>query len=268
MSGTSLQPIKLVERLYCLSVLLLLQVVLLQGVPSGLSVNRYSHSHYTLKASSNSDIWSGYEVQGPLGTFQAAQGTFTIPSLSPSVPGIVSLWVGIGGETQAPLVQAGVDVSMNSRQQSAMAWTEVNLIDDSNPVNDVKFVKGFHPGDLITVFISSSVNSSIVTFTIQNITTKESHTSSQNGKQYLSDGTTGECILEQLSGAKGPEPVANFGVVKFSNCSIARKGSALRPIKSYQGLTKLDLVQNGRKLTRTEDFDAQGQAFTITWLHS
>ncbi|HWS84521.1 MAG TPA: G1 family glutamic endopeptidase [Ktedonobacteraceae bacterium] len=264
MAHLSRQPVKSIQRLYCLSVLLLSQFVLCQGTDNtdGLSVSRYPHSYHTLAKSSSSSNWAGYEAQGPSSTFNKVQFFFTIPSLDSSKSGITSSWVGLSGETTSPLVQAGVDSSMDpsSGHQTNEAWIEIY------PVYGPKYIQipgGLHKGDLIYVYVSSGLdNSNTDTFYILNDTTHKHVSFSKSGQRFLSDGTTGECILELLDN----EALADFGTERFQRCSTSGKEPTLHPINSYR-TTKLDLANKGIKLTSTGGLDSKGLAFDITWLH-
>jgi len=272
MTRPSQQPVKTVRCLYCLFVLLISVVVLFRGTynASGISASRYRHSHQSSTASTSGDNWAGYEALGLSGTFNKAQAYFTIPSLHPSTQGATSEWVGIGGEptvTHSPvLVQAGVDSFMDSSgSQSNEAWIEVA---DTFPSRDVQFLHGLHRGDSIYVYVESNVNNSgYDKFYIQNITTHEKHLFSLLGRQYITDGASGECILERLD-----EPLANFGKEKLSSCSLSDGKASLSPIGSYPTIAKVNMVSNdGSKhfvtIAIPGNLDTKGQAFVVTWHH-
>ena len=148
----------------------------------------------------------------------------------------------------------------SSGRQSNQAWIEVY----PDPTKYIKFALGLHKGDIIYTYVSSGLgNSDTDTFYIQDITTHEHQSLSKRGQQLLSDGTTGECILELLDN----EALADFGTERFTNCSTSQKSSVLHPINSYQ-TNKLDLVNKGIRLTSTGSLDSKGLDFSITWLHS
>ncbi len=272
MARPSLQPVKTVRCLYYLLVLLLSAVVLFGGTynASGVSASTYRHSHQSSTASISGDNWAGYEALGLSGTFNKAQVYFTIPSLNPSTQGATSEWVGIGGEptvTNSPvLVQAGVDSFMDSsRSQSNEAWIEVA---DTFPSRDVQFLHGLHRGDSIYVYVESNVNNSgYDKFYIQNITTHEGHWFSLPGRQYITDGASGECILERLD-----EPLANFGKEKLSSCSLSDAKDPLSPIGSYPIIAKVNMVSHESSkhfvtIAIPGNLDMKGQAFVVTWHH-
>ena len=272
MSQPSRQPVKSVQCLYYLSVLLLSQVVLLPGTNNidHTSMSRYPHSFHTLAKSSTSSNWAGYEALGRPHTFNKAQVSFKIPSLDPSTQGVTSEWAGIGGErviTNSPvLVQAGVDSFMDSSgHQSNEAWIEVHGV---YPSQNVQFLHGLHRGDSIYVYVESNVNhSGYDKFYIQNSTTHEEHWFSLAGQQYITDGASGECILERLD-----EPLANFGKEKLSSCRLSddQDHVHLSPIGSYLTATKVNMVSNsGSKhsvmFANPGNLDKKGQAFVVTW---
>jgi hypothetical protein len=268
MLRSSPQPVKNVHSLCYFLALLLSLVILYRGLqnPLSLSANRYPSSYQ----STNGDNWAGYEALGLSGTFHKAQAYFTIPSLNPSTQGVTSEWVGLGGEpavTNSPvLVQAGIDSFMDSSgNQSNKAWIEVA---DTFPSRDVQFVHGLHRGDGIYVYVDSNVNNSgYDRFYIQNRTTHEEYSFSLSGQQYITDGASGECILERLD-----ESLANFGQEKLSNCSLSDRNDPihLSPIGSYRTTTKISMINNTSSkhsvmAATSGDLDTKGQAFVITW---
>ncbi|HWS85237.1 MAG TPA: G1 family glutamic endopeptidase, partial [Ktedonobacteraceae bacterium] len=246
MTRPSQQPVKTFHRLYCLLTLLFSSVVLFQGthtIPSAFA-SSYPSSNLSSLVSNSGDNWAGYEALGRSGTFNKAQTYFTIPSLNPSTQGVTSEWAGIGGEsavTHSPvLVQAGVDSIMDSsRNQSNEAWIEVH---DVYPSRYIHFLHGLHRGDGIYIYVESNVNhSGYDKFYIQNRTTHEELSFSLSGQQYISDGASGECILERLN-----EPLANFGKEKLSSCNLSdgKDPMHLSPIGSYPTATKVNMVSN------------------------
>jgi hypothetical protein len=218
----------------------------------------------------SADNWAGYEALGPSGTFNKAQVYFTIPSLNPSTQGATSEWAGIGGEpgvTNSPvLVQAGVDSFMDSSgHQSNEAWIEVA---NTFPSRNIPFLHGLHKGDGIYVYVESNINhSGYDKFYMQNTTTQEEQSFSLPGRQYITDGASGECILERLDG-----PLADFGKEKFSSCSLSdgKDPIHLSPIGSYTTTAKVGIFSQDRSkhfITAAipGNLDTKGQAFVITW---
>lgn len=272
MARPSLQPVKRLCNLYYILALFLLPVTLFRGPHNllGLSTNRYPYSYQPSTASTSGSNWAGYEALGLSGTFNKAQAYFTIPSLNPSTQGVTSEWVGIGGEpavTNSPvLVQAGIDSFMDySGSQSNEAWIEVA---NTFPSHDVQFLHGLHRGDSIYVYVESNVNNSgYDKFYIQDSTTREEYSFSLSGQQYITDGASGECILERLD-----KPLANFGKEKLSNCSLSDSNDPihLSPIGSYRTITKINMVNKNSSKHSVRaaipgNLDTKGQAFVVTW---
>jgi Peptidase A4 family len=272
MARPLLQPVKNVRCSYCIATLLVSSVVLFLGIRTMPSVfaSSYPSSNQSAIVSNSGDNWAGYEALGRPNTFNKAQVSFKIPSLDPSTQGVTSEWVGIGGErviTNSPvLVQAGVDSFMDSSgHQSNEAWIEVHGV---YPSQNVQFLHGLHRGDSIYVYVESNVNhSGYDKFYIQNSTTHEEHWFSLAGQQYITDGASGECILERLD-----EPLANFGKEKLSSCRLSdgKDHVHLSPIGSYLTATKVNMVsKHGSKhsvmFANPGNLDKKGQAFVITW---
>jgi hypothetical protein len=79
------------------------------------SVNRSDVSHKTPGAQAGSATaanWSGYEAQSTPGSYVAVTGEWLVPPIVSGEPGFVtwsSLWVGLDGDGQVDLVQAGTE---------------------------------------------------------------------------------------------------------------------------------------------------------------
>ena len=138
--------------------------------------------------------WSGYAQGAAAGTFFAVTDTWKVPTVNTSVPGTQysSDWVGIGGLSDATLVQAGTEADNLSGTAFYRAWTEI-LPEPENPLSLV-----VHPGDKITTTVRET-KPGIWTMTVADKTTKVKavRTASYTGSSHASVETIHErpCIV-------------------------------------------------------------------------
>jgi Peptidase A4 family len=93
--------------------------------------------------------WSGYGQSAATGTFRAAKDTWTVPTVNTTLTGeqFSADWVGIGGFTDATLVQAGTEADNIGGVAIYRAWTEI-LPEPENPLSLT-----INPGDKITTTV-------------------------------------------------------------------------------------------------------------------
>jgi hypothetical protein len=133
--------------------------------------------------------WSGYALEG--GAFTGAQGTFTVPGLTPKPSQTdVSEWVGVDGVSNSNLIQAGVhEIDTNGVAQT-YAWWEV-LPDPETPIN-----MPVQPGDSVTVQIKK-LSTGRWNIVIADTTRNELYQQAITG--YTGPGTSAEWIVEAPS---------------------------------------------------------------------
>jgi predicted RNA-binding protein with TRAM domain len=90
--------------------------------------------------------WSGY-VETTTGSFTSASGTFTVPTLTAGDAADTAMaeWVGIDGNTNSDLIQAGVE---DDPSDGLSAWWEIL------PATETPISEPVDPGDQISVSIS------------------------------------------------------------------------------------------------------------------
>lgn len=161
--------------------------------------------------------WAGNEAVGSRGTYKEADTEFFVPSISTSVVGShVALWAGVGGDPNfggngsTVLVQAGVDVSVDSNHhQFNFSWWEVV---PGYTEQNLPFSKGLHIGDDIAVIVHSNSSGypNQDAFFLDNFSTSE-YISKISSSLALSDSASAEWIVERIScGTNCLDPLAQF----------------------------------------------------------
>jgi len=133
--------------------------------------------------------WAGYAQSASTDTFTAITGTFKVPTVttSSSTEQFSSQWLGIGGDTDNTLIQAGVEADNLSGTAFYQAWTEV-LPQAEHPLS-----MKIHPGDTIAVTIVETAKNS------WKMTVADTSTGVQASRKahYKSSGASAEAILER-----------------------------------------------------------------------
>jgi hypothetical protein len=150
--------------------------------------------------------WSGYEIAGAPGGFNAVRGTWVVAAIAPSKKDTASSsWTGVGGGCADPpsctvvdqtLIQAGTEADNSGGSPTYFAWWEalpapsVRLM--GGPLNQGSF--DVLPGDSITVSISN--NLAVWTIEIENVRSGSNHWTFTTTVPYASAGLTAEWIEE------------------------------------------------------------------------
>jgi hypothetical protein len=170
-----------------------------------------------LAASSN---WAGYAVSGS--TFTDVKGTWVQPAVTCTLPASTysAFWVGLGGtdESNGGLEQTGTESNCENGQPVYDAWYELL------PDGSVRVPIDVSAGDTISAEVS--VDGSVVTLTVTDVTTGQTFTTQQTPSAL---GTSSaEWIAEAPSRCFGdrclPLQLANFGTVQFSGSSTTANG--------------------------------------------
>lgn len=138
---------------------------------------------------SAAENWSGYAQSGSKGTYSAITGSFNVPTVntSSSAQQFSSAWLGIGGDTDSTLIQAGIEVDNLGGTALYSAWTEV-LPQAEHPLRMT-----INPGDTITVTIVESAKNAWK-ITVADVSTGAS---ASRKVRYKSSGASAEAILER-----------------------------------------------------------------------
>ncbi|MGA2521328.1 MAG: G1 family glutamic endopeptidase [Acidimicrobiales bacterium] len=152
--------------------------------------------------------WSGLVDTGS--TFTSVSGAWIVPTVKPSQPEeAAGEWVGIGGTTYAPLIQAGTSqVSVNGTTLYEM-WYEML------PDNPVDFATA-NPGDLIS---ASVTNVGLNSWRIY-ITDDTSNVGIDEVFSYDTPAESAEWVIEAPTDSSGIVPFADFRSITFFDLAV------------------------------------------------
>lgn len=208
--------------------------------------NRVTHS-----TSSN---WSGYTTNG--NTYFDVKGSWTQPAVSCSAgqTAYSSFWLGIDGYTTVTVEQIGTDADCDNGTPRYYAWYEMY------PKFPVSFSSIVRPGDHMHAEVKASGSRRFV-LTISDSTRGWSHSIVQQLK--IAPLGSAEWIAEAPSSATGALPLADFHMVRFTNCTA--NGVAISNTTNPDALT---MAANGVTKAQPSSLSSGGTAFTVMWDHS
>jgi hypothetical protein len=154
-------------------------------------------------ASSN---WSGYAVTST--TYTSAAGQWTVPTPAPTKSSTYSAaWVGIGGFSDASLIQTGTEQDfVNGRARYQAWWTTSDLGYAEQVIPTITV----NPGDSVTASVSTRDN---VTWTISlTVGGQPTFTKTVN---FVSSELSAEWIMEAPGIGGRTAPIAHYGTDVF-----------------------------------------------------
>jgi hypothetical protein len=197
----------------------------------------------TVEHSSN---WSGYIDRG--GPFTSATGTFTVPTVTADAGTDNSQWVGIDGDSNTDLIQAGIaeEVSGFSGRVTVYAWWEIL------PAAETPITLPVSMGDRVTVTLTQS-SPGVWTIKIADLTDGKSFSTIQS---YSGELTSAEWVLEAPTSGRGSQTsLADFSPpVTFSGLGV------IGTVNEIAGIT---MVQRGVAVASPSPLDANG--FTVAY---
>lgn len=219
---------------------------------------------------SAAENWSGYAQSASKGTYSAITGSFVVPTVdtSSTTMQFSSEWLGIGGDTDSTLIQAGVEADNLGGTAFYQAWTEV-LPQPEHPLR-----MAVRPGDTIDITILA-VAKSTWKIVVANISTG---TQASRKVHYKSSGASAEAILERPCiqapctsladlADLAPTTPATFDLVMTATSSPSRAPTYQPFMVSPGNATLEDIVMldnSGSNVISTpSDADADGDGFTV-----
>jgi hypothetical protein len=226
--------------------------------------------------SSESTNWSGYAVHRAGVRFTRVVGSWIQPqaTCTAGVATFSSLWVGIGGYSQASqaLEQIGTeaDCSSSGRVRSS-AWFELV------PAASRTIRMLVAPGDRMRAAVS--VTGHLVTLGLSDLTTHATFSTKQRASRI--DTGSAEWILEAPSLCSGQTcetlPLADFGRAAFSGAAATTSAGTTGTIDDHRWTTtRITLAELGRRFiggggppaataVQASSLTAGGSAFTVTF---
>jgi hypothetical protein len=213
----------------------------------------------------NSLSWSGYAISddfaNPPLEVTSISALWVVPTVSASFgDGYSSAWVGIGGQLDQSLIQAGTEQDSINGKAVYSVFYEL-LPNYAIAVSDITV----SPGDLIAVSISlvdSSTNMWLIQ--IRDVTNGQSFS---KNLIYNSSRSSGEWIMERPTLNKQLTSLSDFGNITFQNCNIKVDNSAgfISQFK-YSQIKMTDQLDT--LLTSVSAVNAEGSRFTVKYLTS
>jgi hypothetical protein len=160
--------------------------------------------------------WSGYVDTGTGARFTGITGSWTVPTVGPTASGASSTWVGIDGDTNASLIQAGTEQDWGPQGVLYYAWYEM-LPADSIELGAVQ------PDDRVTVDIERD-QPGTWSITVDDST---EHSLWTGSVAYSAPEASAEWIEEAPtdSDTGNIEPLADYGSVRFSDMGVHGLGT-------------------------------------------
>jgi len=215
--------------------------------------------------------WAGPTVTG--GTYSRVSTTFVVPRATcTSHYTDSSFWAGIDGAGSSPTVeQAGIRVTCDSKTAQYVAWTEEYPAPESD-IDASQF--SVAPGDTVKVIVSA--NSGTDTYTLTDVTSGATYTTSAAAPQGAADDSA-ECVAEAPTGSKGIEKLTDFGTVTFSQCTARVVGSRSAcqlvtgqgcPSSSQLTYSNIGTVKHHSTRLQAETMSTTRGGFQVTWHHN
>jgi hypothetical protein len=229
-------------------------IILQQTMPNILT-------HQPTQKLTSSD-WSGYSVstslKNPQPTVTSVTGSWTVPTVTPTQGYSYSAtWVGIGGQFDQTLIQTGTQHDSLNGATSYSAWYE--LLPDL-PITINMPIK---PGDIIKATITQTdFITNTWSINISDQTTGQSYrTSVVYGSQMLS----AEWVVERPTIGNRVGALANFGSVKFTDCS-ATMGGKTGKITDFPSSQFTMINRQNVAIVSLSSIGQDGSSFTASYI--
>ena len=210
----------------------------------------------------NSFDWSGYSVasdsNSPQPLVKGINASWTVPTVKVSLGNSYSaVWIGVGGQFDDTLIQAGTEQDSINGQTQYSAWYEL-LPSDAVPINSLSV----SPGDQVMTSISL-LNSATNTWYIElkDVTRGESFTKSL---VYDSSMLSAEWIVERPTLGNRIQTLADFGEVAFTNCTATLDGKA-GALGSFPSTQVIMYNRQNAMLATVSLLDSGGSSFTVKY---
>ncbi|OGD55454.1 hypothetical protein A3K78_03225 [Candidatus Bathyarchaeota archaeon RBG_13_52_12] len=210
-----------------------------------------------------SSDWSGYSVstslKNPQPTVTSVTGSWTVPSVTPTQGYSYSAaWIGVGGQFDQTLIQTGTQHDSLNGDQSYSAWYE--LLPDLPITITTMQIK---PGDIIKATITQT-DSITNTWSI-NISDQTTGQSYRTSVVYESTMLSAEWVVERPTIGNRVGALANFGSVKFTDCS-ATMGGKTGKITDFPSSQFTMINRQNVALVSLSSLGQDGSSFTASYI--
>lgn len=227
-------------------------------------------------ASVYSTNWSGYAVNGSVGSVSLVTASWNVPSVSCPTSGNTysALWVGIDGFQSTTVEQTGTDSDCHNGVANYYAWYEF-FPKASVSVSSIKV----HPGDRVAAIVFYTASSGLFTIAIKDFTTNTGYATSsavpgaqRNSGEWVVEAPE-TCVIFACSLAA----LSNYGTVGFGpgstgiklTCGIVMGGAAGAigsfPAANVWPITMVSQSNPSVVKSAPSSLTNSGTSFTVTW---
>lgn len=212
-----------------------------------------------------SKAWAGYvvasDLERPHEQVIGVNASWTVPRIGVfSSDAFSSAWIGIGGQFDKTLIQAGTEHDSVNGQEYYSAWYEL-LPDNAVRITDIRV----SAGDLITASITlvdSDTNQWAIR--ISDVTKGEGF---YQTFIYNSSRLSAEWMVERPTVTDEVSMLANFGTLTFKD-SYVKIGDNVGNIGSFPYSQVIMTNDLGLQLASVSPLSADGSSFNVTYLKS
>jgi hypothetical protein len=209
--------------------------------------------------------WSGYmvasDIQNQSPVVTSVSGSWAVPVVKSSENETFSgVWIGIGGYGEKTLIQTGIEQEYINGESDYYAWYELYP-------NYLVRIRSFRvqPGDTITASISLiNENASNWSIALHDVTRGETF---QKVVVYDSSMLSAEWIVERPTVNNAVSTLANFGIVRFTDCKATINGVA-GAIGNFSYAQIIMRDDNDTSLVSVSPLNVDRSGFTVSYLES
>jgi hypothetical protein len=212
-----------------------------------------------------SSDWSGYSVASDLNNPQSQvtsiSASWTVPTVSVSIGNSYSvIWIGVGGQFDDTLIQAGTEQDSINGRATYWAWYEL-LPNDAVTIDSLVI----SPGDRVNASISLK-DPTMSTWSIE-INDFTNGRSFNETLVYDSSMLSAEWIVEKPIVNNRAVALANFGQVTFTDCRAIVGGKA-GTISSFPSSRFTLINRQDLELATVSPASSGGASFTVGFLYA
>jgi len=207
--------------------------------------------------------WAGYVVASDLNSPQPVvtniSASWAVPTVNVSIGDSLSAaWIGVGGQFDDTLIQAGTEQDSTNGLETYTAWYEL-LPRGAVTIGSLSV----SPGDTITASISLlDPTTDTWSIGINDVTEGQAF---QKSFVYDSSMLSAEWIVERPTVNNRVGALADFGELTFTGCT-AMIGSKVGTVSSFPSI---EVTMNNRQdveLVSVSPFASQNSSFTVNYL--
>ena len=222
-------------------------------------------------SSTSSLNWAGYALAVTPGTVNSAEGSWIVPTVSPSSKATyVALWVGIDGYNDSTVEQTGILAESEQGKVYYYAWYEFY---PSSPVY-APSTDAVVPGDVINATVIHLPNGTCET-KLTDVTEGWSYNSKATTVSGAEDSDA-EWIVERPATANSLTTLANFGTADFgyqytnvqntNYATINGQSYAIGQVTTGKNPFAITMVNyNGQVLATPSSLTGSGTSFTVSY---